>query len=213
MSNENAAQFVLGNLLAKMRRLPSFLWALEAKFKGARFEGSCEFVGRPLLSVAPDSQMVIGAGTTIYSALRANPLGCFQPSVLRTLAPGGRLILSRNVGLSGTVLCAAQSIEVGEGTIFGSGAMVLDNDFHIPEGEWGWSKGFEYYVRTAKPVRIGRGVFVGTRAIILKGVTIGDRAIVGAGSVVTKDVPPGHVAAGNPARSFVSAAKTSLTET
>jgi acetyltransferase-like isoleucine patch superfamily enzyme len=213
MSNEKAAQFVLGNLLAKTRRLPSFLWALEAKFKGARFEGSCEFVGRPLLSVAPNSQMVIGGGATIFSALRANPLACFQPSVLRTLAPGAQLILGRNVGLSGTVLCAARSIEVGEGTIFGSGAMVLDNDFHIPEGECGWSKDFECNVRTAKPVRIGRGVFVGARAIILKGVTVGDRATVGAGAVVTKDVPPGYVAAGNPARSFVSTAKTSLTET
>jgi len=48
-------------------------------------------------------------------------------------------------------------------------------------------------------VIIGRGCFIGARAIILKGVTIGDCAVVGAGAVVTRDVPAGHLAAGNPA--------------
>jgi acetyltransferase-like isoleucine patch superfamily enzyme len=43
-------------------------------------------------------------------------------------------------------------------------------------------------------------VFIGARAIVLKGVTIGDRAVVGAGAVVTKPVPPRHFAVGNPAR-------------
>ena len=52
----------------------------------------------------------------------------------------------------------------------------------------------------ARPVRIGRGCFIGARAILLKGVTLGDRAIVGAGAVVTRDVPAGHIAVGNPAR-------------
>lgn len=49
-------------------------------------------------------------------------------------------------------------------------------------------------------VTIGSHVFVGTRAIIMPGVTIGDRCIVGAGSVVTHDVPPGAIVAGAPAR-------------
>ena len=52
----------------------------------------------------------------------------------------------------------------------------------------------------ARPIKIGRGVFVGARAIILKGVTVGDRAVIGAAAVVTKDVPPHHIAVGNPAR-------------
>ncbi|MGX2039522.1 acyltransferase [Methylocaldum sp. MU1018] len=48
--------------------------------------------------------------------------------------------------------------------------------------------------------RIGRRCFVGARSIILPGITIGDESIVGAGSVVTRDVPPRTVVAGNPAR-------------
>jgi acetyltransferase-like isoleucine patch superfamily enzyme len=50
------------------------------------------------------------------------------------------------------------------------------------------------------PIRICRGAWIGARSIILKGVTIGEGAIVGAGSVVTRDVPAFTIVAGNPAR-------------
>ena len=143
--------------------------------------------------------MVFGDGVAIGSSVRANPLGLPHPSALRALTPGARLIVGRGVGMSATVLCAAASIEVGEGTIFGAGAMVLDNDFHQPLGEWAWGND---PLTSARPIKIGRGVFIGARAIILKGVTIGDRAVVGAAAVVTKDVPAYHVAVGNPARVF-----------
>jgi acetyltransferase-like isoleucine patch superfamily enzyme len=49
------------------------------------------------------------------------------------------------------------------------------------------------------PIKIGSRVFIGARCIVLKGVTIGNGAVVGAGSVVVSDVPPGVIVAGNPA--------------
>jgi acetyltransferase-like isoleucine patch superfamily enzyme len=101
------------------------------------------------------------------------------------------------VGLSSNSVCAALRIDIGEGTFVGAGAMIFDNDFHSPLGEWNWGNAAP---DNPKPVIIGRGVFIGARAIILKGVTIGDRAVVGAGAVVTKDVPARGLAAGNPAR-------------
>jgi len=195
--SEHTPATLVGAIISRLRRWPSFLWRLEARFKGVQFEGKALFVGRPLISVAKGARLVIGDGVRVGSALRTNPLACPQPSVLRAMAPGAQLILARRVGLSATVLCAGSSIEIGEGTILGSGAMVLDNDFHVPSGDWGWADGCG---KTARPIRIGRGVFIGARAIVLKGVTIGDRAVVGAGAIVTKDVPAGGLAVGNPAR-------------
>jgi serine acetyltransferase len=151
-----------------------------------------------MISVAANSTLLLGDNVNVTSALRSNPLGCFQPSVLRTMEPGARLVLARNSGLSGAVICAGLSVEIGEATLIGSGAMIFDNDFHFapsPDGGSGMRA-------NARPIKIGREVFIGARAIILKGVSIGDRAVIGAGAVVAKDVPAGYVAVGNPASVF-----------
>ena len=197
LMNNRGISNSLGAFLGFLRRAPSLLWRLEARFKGVELQGKTIFFGRPLVSIAEGGRIVIGDGVRIHSSTRANPLALAHPSVLRALSPGSKLILGRNCGLSGTVLCAASLIEIGEGSIFGAGAIVIDTDFHQPIGEWDWGNDFAL---VSKPIKIGRGVFVGARAIILKGVTIGDRAIIGAGAVVSKDVPSFHLAIGNPAR-------------
>src|ERR1043166_7736653 len=196
MHNETVGTF-LGGLSWRVRTLPSWLWRMEARLKGVTFKGKAQFVGRPLITVAKEAQIMIGDGVRIWSSRGANPLGLAQPCALRAMAPGARLILEKNVGLSGVALCAGVLIEVGEGTIFGAGAMAFDNDFHQPVGQWDWNTD---NLTNARPIKIGRGVFIGARAIILKGVTIGDRAVVGAGAVVTKDVPANQLAVGNPAQ-------------
>jgi acetyltransferase-like isoleucine patch superfamily enzyme len=173
------------------------LWIFEARLKGASVGRNVVLVGRPIISVAKGSRFQLGNKVTINSSLRANPLGCFQPSVLRTLCPDAELILEANAGISGCVLCAAKSIRIGEGVNIGSGALLIDTDFHRPAGSWEWSNDPGH---GARPIHIGRGAFIGARAIVLKGVTIGERAVVGAGAVVTKPVPPRHFAVGNPAR-------------
>lgn len=150
-----------------------------------------------MISVAPNSRIILSEGVRIVSALRSNPLGCPQPSVLRTLAPGAELRLGARVGLSAAVLCAGKEITIGDDTILGSGAMIIDNDFHVLEPDGTWRN---EYSEGARPIRIGRSVFIGARAIVLKGVEIGDYAIIGAGAVVTRNIPANAIFAGNPAR-------------
>jgi maltose O-acetyltransferase len=85
----------------------------------------------------------------------------------------------------------SQLISIGDDTTIAVGVMILAHDAS--------TKRLLGYSRVA-PVRIGSRVFIGARSVILPGVTIGDNAIVGAGSIVTRDVPTGELVAGNPAR-------------
>jgi acetyltransferase-like isoleucine patch superfamily enzyme len=197
MESKNRFWQMLGRVNAVRRGLMNPVWLAEARLRGLELGDRVSFNGRPCLQRHPGSRIALADGVCLNSSLRSNPLGCFQPVVLRTLRPGAEIILGRGVGLSGNPVCAALRIHIGEGTYVGAGAMIFDNDFHSPVGEWSWGLAAP---DNPKPIIIGRGALIGTRAIILKGVTIGDRAVVGAGAVVTKDVPPHHLAVGNPAR-------------
>ena len=114
---------------------------------------------------------------------------------IRIVVDGGRLSIGNgtNVNGLGTKILCASSVEIGAHCTFSWDVQVLDNDFHTMT-----VGGVER--ASVAPVRIGDRVWVGTGAIILKGVTIGDGAVIAAGAVVTKDVAARAVAAGTPAR-------------
>ncbi len=114
---------------------------------------------------------------------------------VRVVVDAGRLSIGHgtNVNGVGTKLLCAAGITIGEFCTFSWDVQVLDNDFHAITVD-----GVEQ--ASAAPVVIGDRVWVGTRAVVLKGVTIGDGAVVAAGAVVTKDVPAGAVVAGIPAK-------------
>ena len=85
-------------------------------------------------------------------------------------------------------------VSIGDKTQIGPGVQILAADHPRDPAER--AAGLEF----GRPVRIGRNVWIGGGAIILPGVTIGDDALIGAGSVVTRDVPAGATVVGNPAR-------------
>jgi maltose O-acetyltransferase len=92
-----------------------------------------------------------------------------------------------------TILDVA-AVTIGSRTLFGPGVQVYTATHPLDYQER--ATGLEY----AKPITIGEDVWVGGGAIICPGVSIGDRAVIGAGSVVTKDIPADTLAAGNPCR-------------
>ena len=94
----------------------------------------------------------------------------------------------------GCIFLDVVAIDVGDGCQIGPAVQVLAADH--PRDPALRRQGFE----SGSPVRIGRNVWIGGGAIILPGVTVGDDVIIGAGSVVTRDVPSGATVAGNPAR-------------
>ncbi len=113
----------------------------------------------------------------------------------RIVVDSGTLTIGHatNVNGLGTRILVADEVTIGAYCTFSWDVQIMDNDFHtmVVDGQARPSVG---------PVRIGDHVWIGTRAVILKGVTIGDGAVVAAGAVVTKDVPAGAVVAGMPAR-------------
>lgn len=92
------------------------------------------------------------------------------------------------------VILDVAAVTIGAGTQIGPAVQIYAADH--PRDAAVRSTGAEL----GRPIRIGRNVWIGGGAIILPGITIGDDAVIGAGSVVTRDVPAGAIARGNPAR-------------
>lgn len=119
------------------------------------------------------------------------------PGVRVDIGPGASL----EIGVGTSVTCdtdvfCTRSIRVGDHCAIGWDVLIADSDAHR------LVVGGEERLMTA-PVVIGDLVWIGSRATVLKGVTIGDGAVVAAGSVVTADVPARTVVAGVPARVVV----------
>ena len=159
--------------------------------KGARVRG------RFCVIMHGEGEIVLGAKARLVSDYKRSPLGVGTRCKFVTF-PGARIILGDGVILGGTIIVARKSVEIGDGTGVGANVVIADSDFHVV---WPPERRFDLApIEEAKPVKIGRRVWIGYGAIILKGVTIGDNAVIGAGSVVTRDVPANTLAAGSPAR-------------
>lgn len=124
----------------------------------------------------------IYAGNLSIAALQY-PVGIYS-------GPGSELILGDVFLNQGVGISCFSKIEIRDETIIGEMTDIMDTDWHGIDGK----------PPKVEPVFIGKHVWIGIRCIILKGVTIGNYSIIGAGSVVTHSVPPYTIFAGNPAK-------------
>lgn len=94
----------------------------------------------------------------------------------------------------GTAIAAVQHVSIGANCSIGTHVIIMDSSFHRVEPER------RNEAPEPAPVVLQSNVWLGARVIVLPGVTIGAGSVIGAGGVVTKDIPPRSVAVGNPAR-------------
>lgn len=184
--------------------LPTMWWCVQSGLKyqySWRIRGKIRVIKHGRLMRwflhTENGQLIIGSGFKCNNRVKSNSIGLIQPCVFNISYPGSRLVIGDNVGISGSSICARKSVTIGDNVLIGSGCLITDNDAH-PIDWQDRRDGREEKVLCA-PVVIENDVFIGARSIILKGVTIGKRTVIGAGSVVCKDVPADCIVAGNPA--------------
>jgi maltose O-acetyltransferase len=136
--------------------------------------------------VSNHGTMRIGDRVQLVGTVASLELGCDEGA---TLEIGSRTFINY-----GTSISAYESVRIGQGCLIGTHCLIIDNEFHRLEPHRRLER------PASRPVVIEANVWLGARVIVLPGVTIGAGSAVGAGSVVTKDIPGNCVAAGVPAR-------------
>jgi len=140
--------------------------------------------GRPV--VYKQGSIHIGSRLRLISTIAVTELAATN---------GGRLEIGESVFINyGCSISANQQVRIGDRCSIGTHCIIMDNDFHQVNPERRQER------PPSAPIVLEENVWLGARAIVLKGVTIGRNSVIGAGSVVTRDVPPRCLAAGVPAR-------------
>jgi acetyltransferase-like isoleucine patch superfamily enzyme len=184
--------------------IPEIIGGLSLKFYGIIYPNfhvgpKTKCWGSVVIRKTPGSIVEIGNNANLVSDFVRSGITIFSKVKITTFTNSARIIVGNGVSLTGTsISCRSTSIEIMDGTIIAPNVIIVDSDFHL---SWPPENRMRNSVTNGdKPVTICKNVWIGTNALILKGVTIGENSVIGAGSVVVKDIPANVVAAGNPAR-------------
>jgi len=186
-----------GLLQRAMRFLFSPVGRAYLNLQGASVGRGLRLQSLPFCRCYGTGRIEIGDDVTILNSLYQNTAGIIHKTVL-IAGDGAVLRIGNEVGISGAILDARDTIVIGDRCMLGANCSIFSSNYHPLDS-------IARYYRTAgavqtAPVTLENDVWIGANAIILKGVTIGAASVVGAGSVVTKNVPSGVIVAGNPAR-------------
>lgn len=154
------------------------------------FPTSTKFTGMVHLRVNSDSSVKIGYNCEFLSTSTSNWIGIYSPCIISTITHHAKIQIGNNCGFSGTVIGAGKQIIIGNNVRCGANTLITDSDWHHGDSR----------VSPDSAVVIEDNVWLGYGVKVLKGVHIGKNSVIGAGSIVTKDIPDNVIAAGNPCR-------------
>ncbi len=163
---------------------------ISALWWGVQIGKGCNFIGRTYFNRLQNSNITIGENCKFNSSHKSNLIGVYTPCMISTIAKGAIIEIGDGCGFSGTVIGAALHVRLGKNVRCGANTLITDSDWHTDD----------YRVGKDAPVIIEENVWLGYGVKVLKGVHIGKNSLVGANSVVTKDIPENVIAAGNPCR-------------
>jgi acetyltransferase-like isoleucine patch superfamily enzyme len=159
-----------------------------ARLRGIQIKSGSSFFGLPKFKKARTARIIIGKNNCFRSSPTSNLIGINRPCIISALEPTSEIVIGDDCGFSGTVIGCFDRIVIGHRVKCGANTLITDGDWHSEDP------------RSSKPrpIVIGDDVWLGVNVTVMKGVTIGENSLIGAGSIVTKDIPPNVIAAGSP---------------
>lgn len=150
----------------------------------------CKFRGKTCFYRLQDSEIQIGNNCIFNSTSTSNLSGLYTPCIISTAKKRTKITIGDNCGFSGTRIRAGETITLGNNVRCGANTYIASTDAHTDD----------YRAGKDRPVVIEDNVWLGLNVVVLKGVHIGENSVIGANSVVTKDIPANVIAAGNPCK-------------
>ena len=189
-----AMPWLVGNELRRIFCTPVLYFLIT--LHGIKIRTGWRVYGMPMIQKYRGSRIEIGERVWIRSWRSSNPLAPNHPVVLATRSANAEIKIGNDCGLSGTTIVSASSIFIGNRVLIGSNSTLVDTDFHPLD----WvERQMNPLNGKSAPIIIEDDVFIGMNCVVLKGVRIGRGTVIGAGSVVSKNIPAGCIAVGNPA--------------
>ena len=163
----------------------------QIKFKlwGIVYGEGIRTIGKIIVFRTPKSEIRIGNHCIFNSSSKLNFRGINHPCILQTGTNHAKIIIGDHVEMSGCSIVCNESVIIGNNVLFGANCQIGDRDGHQAR-----------YASNPSPIIIEDGVWLGMNVTVLKGVTIGKNSIIGANSLVTKDIPSNCIAAGIPCK-------------
>ena len=177
--------------------ISTFLMSFRMFFREVKHGRNLRFYGFTKIKKNSRASIIIGDNCVFRSGHTSNLIGINRPCILSAFEAGSVLTIGKNCGLSGTVIGCFSEITIGNNVSCGANTLITDSDWHLDNN------------RTIgpSPIHIADNVWLGANVTVLKGVSIGENVIIGAGSVVTKSIPDNVIAAGNPCKVLREIAK------